>query len=233
MSQGMPAQPGVGSALGAAVRYAWDSFVAAWGRLVGVYAIAYGAVAVLVFPLWLTMLLTMIRWSEQHARGGPVPDHPPLWIFGAFAVIYPAIMVWTLLVQLWTTRLGLDVTAGRPVTVGRFFSLRGLGRPAWAAVVVGLATGVGMLLCYLPGVVIAVLTMFVVPLVMDRGLSLSAAMAESSRLVRAHLGGSLLFALTAGGILMLGSMAVVGLLVAAPVAAIVQGCLYREVTRRG
>ncbi|GIG26977.1 hypothetical protein [Cellulomonas denverensis] len=148
-------------------------------------------------------------------------------------MVYAAIMVWTLLVQLWSTRLGLEVTAGRPVTVRRFFSLRGLGRPAWAAVVVGLATGVGMLLCYLPGVVIAVLTMFVLPLVMDRGLSLSDAVSESARLVRAHLGGSLLFVLAAGGILMVGSTAVVGILVAAPIAAIVQGCLYREVTRRG
>jgi len=229
----VPTRPSVAAAVSPAFRFAWDTFTTHWGRLVAMYAIVAGAVLVVVVPFWIAMVVTFTRWAVEDAYGRPTPDQPPVWLFVGYGAMFVVIGVASLLSQLWSTRLGLDVTAGRDIGLRRFFTLRGLGRAAGAAVVIAIATGIGTLLCWIPGVLIAVLTMFVVPLMLDRGLSFGDAVSESGRLVRTHLGGCLLFMLASWGVLLVGELTVIGLLVAMPLSAILGGCLYREVVSRG
>lgn len=231
----MHEQP-LSSRIGPAFRFAWDTFAARWGRLVGIYAIYLGVMFALIAPVWVAWVITFQRWALADAGsswGTPVPDQPPVWMFVSFGVVWVLAMVGTLFMQVWNARLGLDATAGRELSLRRFFSLKGIGRALGATLIVGLATGIGTLLCVIPGLVAAVAMMFVVPLVLDRGLRLADAIRESARMVRRDLGGCLLFALAIAGVTMVGQSTGFGTLVAAPLAALLSGCLYREVSARG
>ncbi len=65
----------------------------------------------------------------------------------------------------------LDVANGRPVTIGSFFKPRNVGSVIIAGVIVGILTSIGFALCILPGVVVALFTMFTVVALLDRNLS--------------------------------------------------------------
>ncbi|MEV7972229.1 hypothetical protein [Cellulomonas sp. NPDC089187] len=223
-------------ALGPAFRFAWETFAARWGRLVGIYAIICGVVFVPIFVLWAAMVIHLTRWGMFEADprlGSPAPEAPPAWLFVGFGVVFVTMLLLGLFGWVWTARLGLDATAGRELNLRRFFTLRGTGKVLGATVLLSLATAVGCLLCYVPGLAIAVLTMFVVPLMLDRGMGFGEAVAASGRLVRENLGGCLLWGIVGGGLITVSELTVIGILVALPIAAILNGCLYREVVSRG
>lgn len=78
------------------------------------------------------------------------------------------------------------VREGRPAEIGDVFScFDQLGRLVWAALVLGFIIGVAMIIV-IPGVYLAVIWVYVIPLIVDRRMSLGEAMSASKKLVDAQ-----------------------------------------------
>lgn len=121
--------------------------------------------------------------------------------------------VWTLNVY----RNAVRQVQGDAVTLGDFFRLRELGIPFVAYLLMGLVVFVGMLLLIIPGLVAAVLLMFVPYLAFSRPESgLAGIFRESVDVVRRNPGPSLLLVLFSLLLNAVGSITVIGVLITVP-----------------
>lgn len=125
----------------------------------------------------------------------------------------------------------LDVADGRPVTIGTFFRPRSVGSVIIASLIVGVLTSIGFALCILPGFVVAIFTLFTVIALLDRNLSPIDAIKTSfdiakNNFVQVLLTLLVVFVVVAVGVLLCG----VGLLVAGPVAALIEVYAYRKLS---
>lgn len=101
-----------------------------------------------------------------------------------------------------------------------------------ASLIVSVATTIGLVLCILPGLAVAILTMFTNYFIIDRNENALDAIKSSFTLVKDNFGSALLFILAGAGVMILGVIACcVGLLVALPVVVLAQVYTYR--TLRG
>jgi uncharacterized membrane protein len=123
----------------------------------------------------------------------------------------------------------LDIADGKQVSIGSFFRPRSVGSVVLAALLVSLAASVGLVLCILPGLIVLVLAWFTTVAIVDRNLSPIDGIKASVDIVKRNFGQVLLVWLlstliTVVGVLLCG----VGLLVAAPVAYLMQVYTYRK-----
>lgn len=123
----------------------------------------------------------------------------------------------------------LDIADGQQVSIGSFFRPRNIGSVILAALVVSFAASVGLVLCILPGLIVLVLAWFTTVAIVDRNLSPIDGIKASIDIVKRNFGQVLLVWLlstliTVVGVLLCG----VGLLVAAPVAYLMQVYTYRK-----
>ncbi|HHU68554.1 hypothetical protein [Corynebacterium sp.] len=139
------------------------------------------------------------------------------------ATVAALILVWLVTVMLsmvWTLnvyRNAVQQVQGGPVTLGDFFRLRELGVPFVAYVLMGLVTVIGLVLLVIPGLVAAVLLMFVPYLAFSRPESgLSGIFRGSVEIVRRNPGHSLLLVLFSLLLNAVGSLTVIGVLVTTP-----------------
>jgi len=129
------------------------------------------------------------------------------------------------------TKGGLDESAGKKPSVGDFFQIRNFGNVVLAALIVGILTGVGLVLCILPGLAVALFSAFTYYFVIDRQLSALDAIRASWSLVAKNFGAVLgllvlLFLLNVAGAIVCG----LGLFVTIPVSYIAVGYAYRRLT---
>ncbi|MGH9799453.1 MAG: zinc-ribbon domain-containing protein [Blastocatellia bacterium] len=120
---------------------------------------------------------------------------------------------------------------GEQITVGDLFSggdvfLRVLG----AAIVIGILAAIGTLLCILPGLVVAGLLYFTLPLIIERDLSISEAISASYEAAKANWLMFTLFAIVVSFLSGLGALACgVGVLATYPLQFTVAAVAYRDV----
>jgi uncharacterized membrane protein len=127
------------------------------------------------------------------------------------------------------TRGGLDLYAGRPVTVAGMFRGWNRGHVLVCALLVALATGLGTLLCSVPGLIVGFLTSYATLFVVDAGLAPVPAIRASVAFTLGNLGPTLLYWLLAAVTLTAGAaVCLVGLLVAIPVAVLGQVRTYQR-----
>jgi uncharacterized membrane protein len=125
----------------------------------------------------------------------------------------------------------LDIADGQPVTIASFFKPRNLGPGIGAALLVGVCTGIGYLLCIIPGLVFGFLAQFTIPFVIDRSLSPVDALKASITTAKNHVGGALLSYLVQVAVLWVGGLLFgVGLLAAFPIAVLIQVYTYRRLS---
>ncbi|MCV6972660.1 DUF7544 domain-containing protein [Mycobacterium bohemicum] len=125
----------------------------------------------------------------------------------------------------------LDIADGKPVTIGTFFKPRNLGGVLLAALLIALGTWIGTLLCIIPGIVFAFLTIFTIPFVIDRSLSPVESLKASIATVRANVGNSLLSWLVQLAAVVVGELlCVIGLVVGIPIAQLVLTYTYRKLS---
>jgi uncharacterized membrane protein len=113
-----------------------------------------------------------------------------------------------------------------------FWAIKRFG--AYALLYTGLsfAIMVGFILLIVPGVLLALVTMFSVFIFIDTELSPGEALKESSRITKGHLGQLFLFSLTLIGINILGALALmIGLLVSIPVSLLATVHAYRSLEK--
>ncbi len=125
----------------------------------------------------------------------------------------------------------LDIADGKPVTIGSFVKPRNFGRVVLAALLITVGVIVGTVLCVIPKVIFGFLAYLTIPFVIDRSLSPLDALKASIATVRANVGGVLLSYLLQSAVVLVGELACgLGLIVAVPVASLIQVYTYRRLS---
>jgi uncharacterized membrane protein len=125
----------------------------------------------------------------------------------------------------------LDLADGRPVSIGSFFRPRNLGMAFLAAILVSIVSSVGYAACFVPGIVVGIFTQFIILFVVDRSENAIKGFASGFSLVGSNFLNALLVWLVTMATVFVGALACgVGLLVAAPVAALILTYAYRKLS---
>lgn len=122
-------------------------------------------------------------------------------------------------------KCALNLVDGKPVDSSDVFGYALRPNVVSAAVIVSVATFVGTLLCYLPGLIVGFLTMFTMFYVVDKDLPAVEAVKASVSLTTSRLGDTVLFYVLGIICLVVGAiLCLVGLLAAVPV--VLAGAAY-------
>ena len=125
----------------------------------------------------------------------------------------------------------LDIANGQPVTIGSFFKPRNVGSVLLASLLVGIATSIGSALCVIPGLIVSIFAFYTTVSIVDRNLSPIDGIKTSIDITKSHFVPTLLAWLIYAVTLFVGALVCgVGLLVAAPVAALFLVYTYRRLT---
>jgi len=128
-------------------------------------------------------------------------------------------------------QVALRVADGRRISFADFTSIPNLLQAVLAAVILGIAVGIGLLFLIIPGIIIQVLGAWYLHLALDKGLGAIDALKASVQLVTQNLGTTILFGLAAIGVVILGVLALfVGVFVAIPLVAIASAFVFRRLT---
>ena len=124
----------------------------------------------------------------------------------------------------------LDIADGKPVSIGSFFKPRNLGPVFLTALLVAVATWIGSL-CIIGGVIFGFIAQFAIAFVVDRSLSPVESIKASFETVKSNFGGALLSWLVQYAIVLVGAFVCgIGLLVAFPLALLIQVYTYRKLS---
>jgi uncharacterized membrane protein len=137
------------------------------------------------------------------------------------------------IVQLGVVRAALMVTEGQKPSVGTVFKTDKLGPYIIASILYGLATMVGLLLCFIGVLIPLVLFAFYPYFVLDKGDGPTQALASSWNLVKANLGKTIVLLIVAAivgfvGVILCG----VGLLATIPISQIMIAYGYKRLTNQ-
>lgn len=125
----------------------------------------------------------------------------------------------------------LDIADGKPVTIGTFFKPRNLGAVFVVALLIAFGTVIGSILCIIPGIIFAFVTLFAIPFVVDRSLSPVESIKASIATTRANLVPALLSWLVQYAVVLVGELLCgVGMIAAIPIAALIQVYTYRKLS---
>ena len=243
---GYPAQPGYGPPpggttpaqfnIGEAVSWAWNTFTKNAVALIVpvlIFAVVLGILGVVagVVPALLGES-TNNTYTDAYGNtyGGTVVTYGAA-SYAVLAVGYILIFVVAIYLAAALLTGCLDIADGKPVSIGSFFKPRNLGPAYLTAIVVGVGTSIGSILCIVPGLIFAFLAQFAIAYVIDRSLSPIDAIKASIATARANVGSSIISFLVQYAIVLVGELACgVGLLAAMPVALLVQVYTYRKLS---
>ena len=185
----------------------WSKFQQHAGQLIAIVAIV---VAVNVVG-------SLLRFSIDSARLGLLLA-PVFWIVGQILAI-------------GTLNAGLFITRGEAPEVGKVFSTDRLGDYIGATILFGIAVFIGLILCVIPGIVMAVMLSFYGYFVLDQNMSGMDALKASFDLVKSN-GGNVIVVLIVAFVVNLVGLALcgVGMLVSAPVSQIMIAYAYKKLT---
>ena len=202
--------------IGDAFNYGWQKFQQNWQPIL-LAALVYFVGFLVVGGIWYFIVAAILpnsglfAWLLTTAVGGIV------W----FALFY--------LVQAGITRGALALTDGRQLELATFLSTDNLAQIAIGGVVLGVATAIGSLLCYIPGLIVAFFGQFFVFFAVDQNLGGIDAIKASVAFVNEHIGTLVGFYLASLVAWFIGSLLCgVGMLVAFPVVIIAQAYMYRR-----
>jgi uncharacterized membrane protein len=233
-----PPPPGYGGpptpqfSVGAAFRWAWNAFTTNAVALI---------VPTLVYGLLFAAASTL-NFVGQNMTSNVTPYDSSDYDFAFAANLSPtgtAIVGLGYLVSLLVTAYAqaaflsgcLDIADGRPVSIGSFFKPRNLGMAFLAAFLVSIVTSIGYAACFLPGVVVGIFTQFIILFVVDRSQSAIKGFSSGFSLVGSNFANALLVWLASMAAIFVGALACgVGLLVAAPVVALILTYAYRKLS---
>ena len=128
-------------------------------------------------------------------------------------------------------RGALGITEGRDFRMDDLFRVERLGPVIVTSLIIGAATFVGTLLCYLPGLVVGFLTSYSLYFVIDKGLAPIEAITASFMLVKDNIATTLVWYIVGGLVAVAGVIACfVGLIVTIPIVLIGTAYTYKILT---
>ena len=143
-----------------------------------------------------------------------------------------------LVVSLFAQALGagliknaLNVADDKPVSMGEIGKWATNPRVITAALIVAVATFIGTILCYIPGIIVGFLLNWTMFYVVDKDMAPMDAAKASVKFAMDHLGDTIVFYLLGIVVLIVGAiLCLVGLLVAAPVLLIAAAFTFRKLS---
>ncbi len=147
------------------------------------------------------------------------------FLFGALSFVF------NLVIQSGIIKASLALTRGQKVDVGSSFAGINWAQVVIAALIIGLMTFVGLILCILPGLVVIFFTSYTLYFVVDRGQDAMTAIKSSFGMVKDNFGALILFFLASLAAYIVGAcLCGVGLLAAIPIVIIAQAYTYRTLS---
>lgn len=210
-----------------ALREAWKLYT----EQIGVWLLA--AFVIFGIALFLQAAFSIVTGAfgpTKHTIDGTVPaaGSPAAMVLTSVFHIVEWIVVFVLIGGMF--RMATTQLRGEEITLGHLFeAVDVLPSLLGAAVLVGLAVGAGTLCFVLPGLFIAALLMFVLPLIVDKHLNVGEAMRRSWNALKGDWFMAMLFFVVVGligasGALLFG----IGVILTAPFAVLAVSVLYRD-----
>ena len=222
--------------IGEAVSWAWNKFTKNALALIVpvlVYAIVlgiFGAIAGVVPALLGQSTSTSYTDSYGNTYGSGTMVTYGAASYAVMAVGYILIFIVAIYMAAALITGALDIADGKPVSIGSFFKPRNLGPVFLTALLVAVASGVGSL-CIIGGVIVGFITQFAIAFVVDRSLSPVDSIKASFATLKSNFGGALLSWLVQYAIVLVGAFVCgIGLLVAFPLALLIQVYTYRKLS---
>lgn len=230
-----PLPPGAGGAYSApdAFTYGWNKFKAKPGEMLVPVLLVLLVVVVLQVIVQILLRATILG---THDCTTTVFDQAVATQCGPnFFVTILGSALAGLVVSLITQALGagliknaLNIVDGRPASIGEIGKWATNGQVIVAALIVSVATFIGTLLCYIPGLIVAFLLNWTMFFVVDQNMKAVDAVKASVNFVTSHLGDTVVFWLLGVVTLFVGAiLCLVGLLVAVPVLLIAAAYTFR------
>ncbi|MCJ0904462.1 hypothetical protein [Rhodococcus sp. ARC_M6] len=137
------------------------------------------------------------------------------------------------LIQAAFIRGALHEIDGNKPAFGSFIQITNVGAIVLASVIISIASGIGLVLCIIPGLIVIFLTYYTLTFVIDQNQDAISGIKSSFALTSKNVGPLLLLALTLIGINIVGTiLLLVGLLVTLPISLIASTYAYRVLTGR-
>lgn len=201
--------------VGQAISYGWSTFKRNWTSWVGV--------ALIFFVIQAVVQGIATGLGDRASYGAS---------FGIGSIFFALVaQVASWLIQAAMTRGALEETEGRKPGIGQFFQWQNPTNVIVACLLVGVLTGIGLVLFLLPGIIFAFFAWYTLWFVIDDDQSPFTALQSSFSLVGKNFGPLLLLALACIGINIVGAiLCLVGLLVTIPLTTIAAGFAFKYLT---
>jgi uncharacterized membrane protein len=220
-----------------------DAFSWAWNKFTGnavalivptlVYALIAGLISGITYGLAFALAPDEVTTYDSSGSGFEYSASTNLGLASILVLVLGGIVLLVLIGAIESAYLGgmLDVADGQPVSIGTFFRPRHVGAVILTSIIVSILTAIGYALCIIPGIAVAILTIFAPLIVIDRGMGPVDAIKGSYEIVKNNFVHVLLAWLVIAAITAVGSLLCgVGLLVAVPVAALILVYTYRKLS---
>ncbi|MEQ6900598.1 hypothetical protein [Nocardioides sp. YIM 152588] len=214
-----PPSPAGAWDVAACLSYSWKKFNENMAQIV-LAAVGLIVAIAIVYGLGFLVVGALTSW-----------DTPFLVSLFLYSVLYGAVFVVAQLLAAAIIRGALAITEGREFWAADAFKFEQIGPVLVTALLVGAATTVGFILCYLPGLIVAFLTSYSLYFVLDKNLAPVDAIRASFELVRDNLGNALVWYLIGGVIAAVGAfLCLVGAIFTFPLVLIGTAYTYKVFT---
>lgn len=214
-------------------KWGWKKFTENVGPILIAILIYSAAMAAVVIVWYFVVAGALLKTTDPRINDdgsislGSNPGIGAVLFAGALITLV-AVLVGSI-VQAGFIQGALRISRGEQLSLDTFFKFKNLTAVVVASVLVAVLTAVGYLLCYLPGIAVALLAQFTLYYVVDRGIGAVDAIKASFDLVVKNVGTTLLLFLGIMVVSAIGGLACgIGTLVAAPVALLAQAYVYRR-----
>lgn len=214
--------------------YGWRKFSASPGTLLVPMIVAWVGIVVTVVIVELLIVQTMLGTHDctKTINGITISGQCSPSFFVQLIGAGLAIGIITVVSQILIAGLykgAAKIADGQSFSLGQMFEGWDKAQVVIAAILIAVATAIGTILCYIPGLVVGFLTIFTILFVVDKQLSAVDAIKASFELVTKNFGNTFVFWILAAIALFVGALLCgIGLLVAAPVVLIALAYTYRR-----
>lgn len=226
---GPPPGTDLGADISAAFAFGWKAFVA---NIAAVLVAGYVYMIVL-FGLFMALYIGgFVALGVSAPTESGTSDGSVGGVILGIALIVIAVLVLSLGMLLWYSgvyRIGGLAVEGRRASIGNGFA--GTGTVILTMLLSGLIITVGLVLLYIPGLILSVLLVFA-PAAAARGASPVEAIKESFRLVKGNLGTSIVAVLITGVIGSIGGSLVITLPLAVALSVVFTVGIYERLNGR-
>ncbi|GAS90422.1 DUF2189 domain-containing protein [Mycolicibacterium brisbanense] len=228
-------QQGAAYSVGEAFSWAWNKFSKNAAALIVptlVYGLIVGVIAGVAYGLAMAMATSS---TSSYGSYGSDYEYSASYSLGAGSIavlLLGGLILIVVMAVVSSAYLSgvIDIANGQPVTIGSFFKPRQLGNFIIAGLIVGVLSAIGSF-CFIGSIVVGIFTLFTLPAILDRNLSAIDAIKTSFELVKSNFVNALVAYIVIFVTIFVGELLCgIGLLVAAPVAALFLIYTWRRLT---